>query len=159
MWDRVKSIFVSGVKFVVEVAKATFEVIKFAIKAAVWVVAGIFTIADHLTSYVSKILSNLFTPEKIVVLPKKKVPALIEFLEQEARNEGIAEDPEVLEISGQLKKAVDNQQALIYSIGKDNEGEVAVSDPVFISASQYDQKIADAEENNQIYSTKIRVAN
>lgn len=159
IWSGIKSIFVGGVKFVVGVTKAAWEVMKFAVKAAVWVVAGIFTIASHLTSYVGKTLSKLFTPEKVVVVPKKKVPALIEFLDQEARNEGIAEDPDVLEISGQLKKAVDNQQALIYSIGKDNEGEVAVSDPKFISASQYDKKIADAEENNQIYTKKIRVAN
>ncbi|MDE6338962.1 MAG: hypothetical protein K2K97_04140 [Muribaculaceae bacterium] len=159
IWDGIKSIFVGGVKFVVEVAKAAWEVMKFAVKASVWVVAGIFTIAGHLASYVGKTLSKFFTPEKVVVVNKRKLPALVGFLEEEARNEGIAEDPDVLEISQQLNKAVDNQQALIYSIGKDNDGEVAISDPEFISASQYDKKIAEAEDNNQIYIKKIRVAN
>lgn len=158
IWSGIKSIFVGGVKFVVGVAKAAWEVMKFAVKAAVWVVAGIFTIAGHLTSYVGKTLSKLFTPEKVLVVPPRKVPALVKFLEEEAERDGIADDPEVLEISSQLNKAVDNNEAMIYSIGRDNEGEVAVSDPEFISANQYDKKIADADENNQIYTKKIRVA-
>lgn len=158
IWSGIKSIFVGGVKIVVGAARAAWEVMKFAVKAAVWVVVGVFTIAEHLASYVTKTLSKLFTPNKIIFVPRRKVPSLVGFLQQEAERDGIADDPEILEISAQLNKAVEDEQALIYTIGKSNDGEVAVSDPEFISAQQYDQKIADAEANNQIYTKKIRVA-
>lgn len=159
IWSGIKSIFVGGVKFVVGVARAAWEVMKFAVKAAVWVVAGVFTIAGHLASYVGKTISKLFTPEKVVVVPTNKVPALVGFLEEEAKKDGIAEDPDVLEVSARLNKAVENNQAMIYSIGKDNEtGQVAVSDPEFVVAKEYAEQIAEAEKNNQIYTKKIRIA-
>lgn len=159
IWSEIKSIFVGGVKFVVGVAKAAWEVLKFAVKAAVWVVAGVFTIAGHLASYVGKTISRLFTPEKVVVVPPTKVPALVGFLEEEAKKGGIAEDPEVLDVKAKLDEAVKNKQAMIYSIGKDNAtGQVAVSDPEFVYAKEYAEQIAEAEKNNQIYIKKIRVA-
>ncbi len=158
IWGGIKSIFIKGVRFVVNAAKAAWEIMKFAIKTAVWVVAGIFTISGHLASYVGKTLSKLFTPEKVVVIPSKKTPALVNFLEQEAERDGIAEDEDVLEISNKLDEAVENNEALTYCIGTDNEGEIAVSDPQFISAEQYDDKIAQADQNDQIYIKKIKIA-
>lgn len=159
IWSGIKSIFVGGVKFIVGVAKAAWEVLKFAVKAAVWVVAGMFTIAGHLASYVGKTISRLFTPEKGVVVPPKKVPALVRFIQEEAEKDGISEDPDVLEVKAKLDEAVKNKQAMIYTIGKDNEtGQVAVSDPEFVYAKEYAEQIAEAEKNNQIYIKKIRVA-
>lgn len=159
IWDGIKSIWVGGKKFVVGVAKAAWEVIKFAVKAAVWVVAGIFTIAGHLFSYVEKILSEFFTPGKVVIVPPKKMLALVGFLENEAEKGGIAEDPEIMVIKAKVDEAVDKGHSFVYAVGIDNKGDAAISDPEFISAEQYDQKIADAEKKNQIYVKNIRMAN
>lgn len=157
IWDGLKTIFVGGVKFVVGVAKAAWAVVKFACKAAVWVVAGVFTIAGHLASYVGKTLSSLFKPKEVIVIPPKKVPVLVKFLEQEAESDGVEDDPDVLEIKQDLNKAVDNDQSMIFATGEDNEGEVAVSDPEFVSASSYDEKIQKAIDNGQIYRKRIAV--
>lgn len=157
IWNGIKSVFVGGAKIVVGAAKAAWAVIKFAVKAVVWVVAGIFTIAGHLASYVGKTLSGLFKPQDVVVIPPTKIPALVEFLEREAEENGIAEDDEVLEIQKGLKEAVNNNQSMIFAEGTDENGEVAVSDPEFLSACSYEGKIQEAMDNNQIYRKRVRV--
>lgn len=157
IWDGLKSIFVGGVKVIVGAAKAAWTVVKFACKAAVWVVAGIFTIAGHLASYVGKTLSSLFKPKEVIVIPPGKVPALVDFLDQEAKRDGIADDPEVLEISNNLSEAVENNEAMVFAVGEDTAGQVAVSDPEFVSATSYDTKIQQANDNNQIYRKRVAV--
>lgn len=158
IWDGIKSVFVGGVKIVVGVAKAAWTVIKFAVKAVVWVVAGIFTIAGHLAGYVGKTLSSLFKPKDVVVIPPQKIPALVDFLEKEAEVNGIIDDPDVMVVHKGLKEAAENNQSMIFAEGTDENGEVAVSDPEFVSASSYEGKIQEAIDNNQIYRKKIRVA-
>lgn len=158
IWDGIKSVFVGGVKIVVGAAKAAWAVIKFAVKATVWVVAGMFTIAGHLASYVGKTLNGLFKPGVVVAIPPKKIPALVKYLEQEAEKDGIADDDEVLEIKNGLKEAANNNQSMIFAEGRDENGEVAVSDPEFVSAKSYEGKIQEAMDNNQIYRKKVRVA-
>lgn len=158
IWDGIKSVFVGGVKIVVGATKAAWAVIKFAVKAVVWVVAGIFTIAGHLASYVGKTLSALFKPKDVVVIPPQKIPALVNFLEEEAKRDGIAEDPDVLEIKREVGKAADNRQSMIFAEGTDENGEMAVSDPEFVSANSYEGKIQEAIDNNQIYRKKVRIA-
>lgn len=157
IWDGIKYVFVGGKKFIVGAAKAVWTIVKFAVKATVWVVAGIFTIAGHLANYVGKTLNEFFKPKDVVVIPPKKIPALVEFLEQEAQNDGIADDDEILEIQQGLKDAANNNQSMIFAEGTDDEGEVAVSDPEFVSANSYDEKIQDAIDNNKIYRKKLRV--
>ena len=158
IWSGIKFIFVGGVKIVAGVANALWEVMKFAVKTAVWVVAGIFTIAKHFTTYIAKTISELFKPTTGVFIPRKKIPSLVDYVQQEAERDGIAEDPEVLEITRKLNNAVENKEGLLFAIGEDESGQAAVSDPTFVSADQYDDKIADANENNRIYLKKIRVA-
>lgn len=157
IWDGLKTIIVRGAKFVIGAAKAAWAVVKFACKAAVWIVAGVFTIAGHLTSYVGKTLSSLFKPKEVIIIPPKKLPTLVEFLEQEAEKDGVADDPEVLEINQNINKAVDNHEAMIYAAGEDNTGQIAVSDPEFISANSYEGKIQQANDNNQIYRKRVSV--
>lgn len=158
IWKGIKAIFVGGRKIVVGVAKAAWSVIKFAVKACVWVVAGIFTIAEHLASYVRKTLTSLFKPEKAVVIPDNKVLPLIEFMNEQAEKDGIAEDPDIMEIKAGLKEAAKNGQSMVFTIGKDNENQDAVSDPQFVSAASFDEKIKDARDRNQIYVKPIRIA-
>jgi hypothetical protein len=157
IWNGIKSIFVNGVRFVVSAVKATWEVLKFACKAVVWVVAGMFTIAGHLASYVGKTLNALFKPKEVVVIPPRKVPALVSFLEDEAKRDGIADDPDVLEINNQIKEAADKNQSLIFATGEDSNGNVAVSDPEFVSATSYDSKIAAANDSNKIYRKRVTI--
>ena len=158
MWQNIKTIFVDGAKVVVGAAKAAWAVLKFAVKAAVWVVAGIFTIAGHLASYVGKTLSKLSTPKEVVVVPPKKVPALVRFLEDEAAKDGVIDDNEVMVIKRGVEEAAEKNQAMVYTIGEDTTGDLAVSDPEFIAAKSWDKKIDDANNNNQIYTKRIRIA-
>lgn len=156
--DGIKAIIVGGAKIFVGAANAVWSVMKFAFKATLWVIDGVFKIAEHLASYVIKTISKLFKPKKVVVVPPKKLPALQKFLEEQEKGGGIAEDPVTMEISNNLEKATNKGQSMIFATGEDADGEIAVSDPQFISAKSYDQKIAEAAQNNQIYIKKIRIA-
>lgn len=158
IWEGIKSIFVGGVRVVAGVVNAAWSVLKYAVKAAVWVVAGVFTIAKHLTSYVIKTFTELFTPTRVVVVPPSKGLALVSFLEEQEKKNGLREDPEDMEIKKNIINAADKGQSMAYAIGKDADGDVAVSDPQFIAAGSWDEKIAEANRNNQIYTKGIRIA-
>ncbi|MGM9828075.1 MAG: hypothetical protein ACI30O_07785 [Muribaculaceae bacterium] len=158
IFEGIGSIFVGAVQVVCGVVDAAFEIIKCAVEVAVWIVAGIFTIAGDLLKYVGETLTKAFTPETVVVVPPKKLPSLVRFMHAEAEKNGISEDPEYLEIKRKVDDAVENKEAMVYTVGTDSEGEVAVANPQMVKAEGYDAKIVEAENKGQIYTKKVRVA-
>lgn len=158
IFDGIGKIIVGTIEIVCNVVDAVFEVVACALNAALWIVSGVLTVAGDLLKYVGESISKAFTPNAVVVVPPKKMPSLVNFLNAEAEKNGIAEDPEVMEINRKMDEAVKNGEAMVYTVGKDNEGQVAVGNPTMVKAEAYDGPISKAEEEGKIYVKPVRVA-
>lgn len=158
IWNGVKSIISGGVRFVVGVGQAAWELMKLAVKVAVWVIAGVFTMAAAGVDYVAKTISNLFKPKKVDVIGPKKLKGLGEFIEEQTKNGNVYEDDEVMEFVDKCKKAEQNNEALMVAEGEDESGNETLAEPTFVKADDYEDKIKSADNNNQIYVKRVKVA-
>lgn len=158
IWNGIKSIISGGVRFAVGVGQAAWELMKLAVKVAVWVVGSIFTMAAAGVEYVGKTISRLFKPNKVNVIGPKKLKGLGEFIQEEAKKGNVYEDDEVMEFARKCKDAQYNNEALMVAEGEDENGNETLAEPTFVKADDYEDKIKTADNNNQIYVKRIKVA-
>ncbi len=160
LWGGVRSIISGGVKILVGAGKATWALVKFACKTALWVVTGIFTMASAGIEYVRSTIKDFFKPKEIIVVGPKQNDLFAEFIDQKLQEGAIAEDDEelVLEMKERCEKASNNNEILIVTKGVDENGAETLAEPKFVKASDYEQKMKDADENGMLYVKKIKIA-
>ena len=145
-WGGIKSIISGGVKIVVAAGKAAWAMLKIACKAALWIVKGT--------------ISKIFKPNGTEVIIGKTLGDLINFIDQK-KEEGnvVVEEGEILiDMSNRCKKAYDNDEALIFARGVDENGNETLAEPRFVKADDYDERIKDAGNNGKIYVKKVQIA-
>lgn len=158
IWNGVKSIISGGVRFAVGVGQAAWELMKLAVKVAVWVVGGIFTMAAAGVEYVGKTISKLFTPNKVVFIGPQKLNGLAEFIRKEAEKDHVWVDNETMEFVKKCEDAQYNNEGLMVAEGEDENRNETLADPTFVKADDYEDKIKAADSNNQIYVKRVKVA-
>lgn len=137
--------------------RGAWELFKFACRAVVWVVKGIFTIAGALMDYITDTWEEApeYEPQAADVI---KPSPLLEFIQQQEA-QGKVEVGETIEIKKKLKSATQNGEVLVLSQVKDSEGKVGVANPKFVKAENgFESKIQNALDRGQIYEQKIKVA-
>lgn len=156
----IKSIISGGVKIVVAVGMATWAMLKIACKAALWIVKGVFTMAEAGLDYVISTISKIFKPNAAEVVTGKTIVDLKNFIDQkyEEGNCTVEEGEILVDMSNRLKNAYDNDEALIIARGEDEEGNETLAEPKFVKADDYDVRIKDAGNNGKIYVKKVRIA-
>lgn len=160
IWSGVKSIIAGGIKIIVAAGKAAWTMLKFACKAALWIVTGIFTMAAAGVDYLIGTIKSFFKPKEAMTLGKNQINLFAEFLEEQKTKGNVAEDEEelVIDIKNRCKEAYENNEILIVAKGVDENGEEALAEPKFVKATDYDQKIKDADEDGRIYVKKVKIA-
>lgn len=159
-WGGIKSIISGGVKIVVAAGKAAWAMLKIACKAALWIVKGVFIMAKAGFDYVISTISKIFKPNGTEVIIGKTLGDLINFIDQK-KEEGnvVVEEGEILiDMSNRCKKAYDNDEALIFARGVDENGNETLAEPRFVKADDYDERIKDAGNNGKIYVKKVQIA-
>lgn len=158
IWNGIKTVISGGVKIAVGLGQAAWALLKFAIKAVVWVIAGVFTMAKAGAEYVWKTIKDFFKPKKVIVIPPKPLSGLKDFIDQKIKNGEVYEDEEVMELQKKCEEAEINNESLIVAEGEDENGETLLAEPTFFRADSLEEKIDDANKQNQIYSKRIKVA-
>lgn len=161
IWSGVKSIISGGVKIAVAAGKAAWAMIKIACKVALWVVAGVFTMATAGVDYIVSTIKSFFKPEKIIVVGTEQTDALAEFIGTKIDNGDCTEDEEelLIEMKNRCEQAYNNDEILIVAKGVDENGNETLAEPKFVKADDYDEKIKDADDNGKIYIKKVKIAN
>ena len=96
IWSGVKSIISGGVKIAVATGKAAWVMLKFACKVALWIVAGVFTMAAAGVDYVISTIKSFFKPKEVIVVGTNQNDAFAEFIGNKIANGDCTEDEEYL---------------------------------------------------------------
>ena len=160
IWSGVKSIISGGVKIAVAAGKAAWAMIKLACKVALWVVAGVFTMAAAGVDYVISTIKSFFKPKEVIVVGPNQNDAFAEFLDDKIKNGDCAEDEEelLIDLKNRCEQAANNDEVLIVAKGEDENGNETLAEPKFVKADDYDEKIKDADNNGKIYIKKVKIA-
>lgn len=161
-WGGVKSIISGGVKIAVAAGKAAWAMIKIACKVALWVIEGVFTMAEAGVDYVISTIKSFFTPKEVIVVGPSQNDAFSDFLNQKIENgeyNGNDEETMLINLKDRCEQAYYNDEILIVSKGVDENGNEALAEPKFVKADDYDEKIKEADDEGKIYIKKIKITN
>ena len=160
IWEGVKSIVSGGVKVCVGTSQAAWLMLKLAFKAALWVVAGVFTMAVAGVEYVVDTISDFFTPREVNTLGSRVVLGLGEYINGLLKEGKVAKDDEplLIDMGNKCKEASKKNQALIVSKGINDEGQETLAEPRFVQADDFENKIKEADEKGMIYVKPIKIA-
>ncbi|MBR1550219.1 MAG: hypothetical protein IJ634_06235 [Bacteroidales bacterium] len=138
--------------------KGAWELLKFACKAAVWVVGALFTVAESLVDYVRDTISTSPEHETQSVYITDAGP-LNDFIKKQLAENKVKTEDGVLEISRRLDEAEKKNEKIIMSEVKDASGKVGIANPKFVQADKFESNIQDALDNGQIYQKKVKLTN
>ena len=160
IWSGVKSIISGGVKIAVATGKAAWVMLKFACKVALWIVAGVFTMAAAGVDYVISTIKSFFKPKEVIVVGTNQNDAFAEFIGNKIANGDCSEDEEELlvDMKNRCEQAYYNDEILIVAKGVDDNGNETLAEPKFVKADDYDEKIKDADDSGKIYIKKVKIA-
>ncbi len=160
IWSGVKSIISGGVKIAVATGKAAWAMLKFACKVALWIVAGVFTMAAAGVDYVISTIKPFFKPGEVIVVGTNQNDAFAEFIGNKIANGDCTKDEEELlvDMKNRCEQAYYNDEILIVAKGVDDSGNETLAEPKFVKADDYDEKIKDADDSGKIYIKKVKIA-
>lgn len=160
IWSGIKSIISGGVKIVVGVGQAAWALLKFACKAALWVVAGVFEMAKAGYEYICRTVSKIFKPTESIILGKRQLKGLGDYINAqiEQGNADVDEEPIYVDMRNRCYEASDKDEILIVAKGKDDSNEDVLAEPQFVVADGYEERIRNADESGSVYVKRVRVA-
>ena len=160
LWDGVKSIISGGKKIMVAAGQAAWAMLKIACKLALWIVAGVFTMAKAGFEYVKRTISKFFKPKEIVTLGRNELGGLGEYIRKQ-RERGkftMANNALVIDLEERVKTASENNEILILVNGVDENGDDTIAEPRFVKADDYEEGIKNADKEGNLYIQPVRVA-
>ncbi len=160
LWDGVKSIISGGKKIMVAAGQAAWAMLKIACKLALWIVAGVFTMAKAGFEYVKRTISRFFTPKQIVAVGRNEIGVLGGFIKQKLEEGKFteAEKELVIDLEERIKTASENNEMLIMVNGVDEKGFDTIAEPRFVKADDYEEGIKNADKEGNLYIQRVRVA-
>lgn len=134
------------------------ELLKFACRAAVWVIGAIFTVIGALMDYISDTLKDLPEEYEPTAVNMVKADPFLKFIEY-AEETGTVEVGAPLEIKRRLKTAAQNDEVIIASTIKNSRGEEGSTNMRFVKAKDYEKEIKRPLDTGSVFVKPIKMTN
>lgn len=122
--------------------------LKMALAAVVWVVRGVFTIAEHVAGFAYnafKGINRLLRGKTIITSGKKTTEKIADILKTMPKEEG--EEIDLDKLDGKI---------LVMATGINDDNEEIIIDSQLVDASECDYKLQAADDNGRLYVQGVR---